>query len=148
MKILIVDDNHKHLAAALDLIREGHEVRTADSYETAIEILKEGGVEVLLTDMLMPAEAAGALGPSGYQYLGHEMTIGFILVLIAAQHKVRFAVMATDMNHHNHPMSAAIDWIKGDSFAIDSMSAWFTHARLRGDGAKDWSAMFSDIVFA
>ncbi|MGE5392626.1 MAG: hypothetical protein ACM3NH_02685 [Candidatus Saccharibacteria bacterium] len=143
MNILIIDDNPRHLAAASEFGE--HSVVTADSYETAMEILAQGNTDILLTDMLMPAEAF-TLGEKGMLFFGHEMPIGFVLVLVAARNGVKYAIMATDTNHHDHPMSAGVDRICNYVYSIGGMKAWFTHAMLRPDGAKDWKRMFDLIT--
>lgn len=152
MKILVVDDNPKHRKAAEVLAAE-HEVTTLDSYEPAIKLLQSGtDIDVLLSDLLMPAEEY-ALGGEGMNYLGHEIPIGFVLMLRAAQAGVKFAAVVTDTNHHCHPMSAAIDWINpaywsGDGetcMQINNTKTMVAHAPLK-DGVKDWATVLKMLL--
>ena len=149
MNILVVDDNHQHLIATSSL-SEKHHVTVTDSYERATEIINFGDVDVLLTDLLMPAEA-GKLGPTGMNYLGHEIPIGLVLAIRAAQTGIKYVAVVTDTNHHDHPMSAAVDWIsyqdqKGQShFFIEKTKTIVTHAPMK-DGVKDWDVVLAMLL--
>jgi CheY-like chemotaxis protein len=145
MKILVVDDSKKNLLSAQPLVVDGHTVMAVSSYEEAIELLKpQNEYDVLLTDMLMPAEPY-MLGIKGLSFLGHEIPIGFVLMLLAGLNGVKFAIMATDTNHHDHPMSASVDWLHTNPVRINGMLAWFTHAYLNADGSKDWKTLLERL---
>ncbi|MDA1169435.1 MAG: hypothetical protein O3A36_03800 [bacterium] len=148
MKILVVDDNKKHRESALDQLSTDHEVVTLDSYESAIEVLQRGcNIDVLLSDLLMPAEPY-CLGPQGLKLLGHEIPIGLVLMLRAAQVGIPLIAVITDANHHCHPMSAALDWIgpaywntNGNKLMkINTSTVLIAHAPLLDDGRKNWQA--------
>lgn len=147
MKVLVVDDKELHLQAAREQL-VNHNLLTTDSYEEAIELLAEGSdIEVLLSDLLMPAEPY-ALGTEGLKYLGHEMPIGLVLALRAALVRVKMVAVITDANHHSHPMSAALDWIgsaywasdKANVFNINGSRVLIAHAALDEHGRKNWQA--------
>lgn len=146
MKILVVDDNLKHLAAAEELRQAGHEIEILSDYVPALDRLKKGtDVEVLLTDRNMPAEDH-CLGPKGLQYLGHPLDIGFVLLIRAAQSGVKFGAMITDSNHHDDPMVAAIDWIYGQMpITICDMKVIIGHAPIK-NGAKDWLTTLEQLL--
>jgi CheY-like chemotaxis protein len=56
MKILLVDDEHGFLKAMGDLLRElGHDVLIAEDGKQAREHLEEQRVEVIISDVFMPA---------------------------------------------------------------------------------------------
>ena len=149
MRILVVDDAKKHRESALEQFGNEHKINAVDSYETAIAVLSssEHGIDILLTDLLMPAEPY-CLGKEGLKFLGHEIPIGFILMLRAAQIGVPQIVVLTDMNHHCHPMSAAVDWIapaywsseRNNIMQINQSRVLIAHAPLLDDGRKDWQA--------
>ena len=86
MRILVVDDAKKHRESALEQFGNEHKINAVDSYETAIAVLgsSEHSIDLLLIDLLMPAEPY-CLGREGLKFLGHEIPIGFILMLRAAQ---------------------------------------------------------------
>lgn len=154
LKILVVDDDQRHLAAAREQLGELHDLVTTDSYEEAIDLLKEDtDVEVLLSDLLMPAEPY-ALGPEGLKHLGHPIPIGLVLILRAARRGVKWLACITDANHHHHPMSAALDWInpaywdgsREQLVHIDSSRALIAHAPLDESGRKNWAAALAMVL--
>lgn len=60
-EILIVDDSEAQREALSALMRaRGHQVRTADSGESALELVRQQPPEVILMDVVMP-------GMNGYQ---------------------------------------------------------------------------------
>ena len=60
-EILIVDDSEAQREALSALMRaRGHQVRTADSGESALELVRQQPPEVILLDVVMP-------GMNGYQ---------------------------------------------------------------------------------
>ncbi|MDP3710113.1 MAG: hypothetical protein Q8R29_00090 [bacterium] len=64
--------------------------------------------DVVLTDLLVPASRK-AQGPEGKKFIGQEMPLGSIIALRALSAGVKMVAVVTDMNHHNHPASAAFD---------------------------------------
>ena len=146
MKILVVDDNKKHRQEAAKLPGD---VTIVYSYVDALNLLEPGcGFDVVLTDLLMPAEGA-VLGTKGLQHLGHEMPIGYAVLLRAGMVGVRNAAIVTDTNHHDHPASAAIDWLC-DSFTINRTVARVMHSPMREDPelgvVKDWAEVLRRLV--
>lgn len=141
LRILVVDDNPRHLEAARDQLGDKNELVCLDNYEEAIARLRsssstEKKFHILLSDLLMPAETP-TLGSKGMKFLGHEMPIGLILALRASMADVDGIVVITDTNHHNHPMSAAIDWVRG-IHRIGNSWALYDHAPMTDDRRKDW----------
>jgi len=147
LKVLVVDDSLKHLEAASEQLGGDHGLVTLESYEDAIKLLEPGtDIQVLLSDLLMPAEPY-CLGPQGLKFLGHEIPIGLVLAFRAAAAGVEWIAVITDANHHNHPMSAALDWVapaywhtEGTKFfRINAATVLIAHAPLGPDGRKDWA---------
>jgi len=64
--------------------------------------------DAVLTDLLVPASRQ-AQGPHGEQFVGKEMPLGTTIALLALMAGVKKVAVVTDMNHHNHPASAALD---------------------------------------
>ena len=138
MKILLVDDNVRHRRSGVrELTTLGHEVVAVSSYVEAHEIAHKESFDVALLDLLMPAEAM-TLGSEGLAHLGSEIGVGYVLALDLAQANVGAVVVATDTNHHNHPLSALVDWFSGKSLTVNGKPVRITHARLHEDGTKDW----------
>ena len=64
--------------------------------------------DIVLTDLLVPASRQ-AQGTEGQRFVGQEMPLGTIIALLALCAGVKKVAVVTDMNHHNHPASAAFD---------------------------------------
>lgn len=122
LRILVIDDSPIHRAAAEQQLAH-HQTMVVGSYDEAEELLMErydpaiiGGMvrpeyDVVLTDLLLPA-GTKRQGPTGQRFVGQEMPIGVFLALRACQHGVPLVGVLTDSNHHDHPASACIDWLK------------------------------------
>lgn len=155
-KVLVVDDDHRHLEAAREQLSDTYELNCLDSYEEAIKLLVRGhGFHALLSDLLMPAEPY-ALGGKGAQFIGQAVPIGLILALRAALVGVPRIVVITDASHHDHPMSAALDWLNpsyvlsgGQKILyINDSCVLVAHAPLLDDGRKDWASAFKTVLNA
>lgn len=64
--------------------------------------------DVVLTDLLVPA-SDNAQGPEGRRYVGQEMPMGGFIAFLAIKAGIKKIGVVTDLNHHNHPASAALD---------------------------------------
>jgi CheY-like chemotaxis protein len=82
--------------------------------------------DAVLCDLLMPA-GKDAQGTKGYEYVGKETLAGWSLALLAAKRGAKYAAVATDMNHHNHPGSAMLDRLDGHLFEIDGAKMLLTN---------------------
>ena len=134
LNILVVDDESNHRRSAEALLN-GHNLIVVGSYDDAKELLtpkvdydlahklKEQGLstseayekattrpnfDAVLTDLMMPASRS-AQGSEGMSLVGKQMPVGTFLILLALAAGVKNVAMVTDMNHHNHPASAALD---------------------------------------
>ncbi|MEK9157622.1 MAG: hypothetical protein AAB638_00350 [Patescibacteria group bacterium] len=70
--------------------------------------------DVVLTDLLVPA-SNNQQGREGYRFVGQEMPLGTVIAIRALAAGIKRVAIITDMNHHNHPASAAFDHLKGFS---------------------------------
>lgn len=119
MKILVIDDNATHRAAAEAQLGRGHSVTTAADYSVELQD-REGKplYEVVLTDLLLPANR-NQQGPNGYQYVGQEMPLGIFTALAAAQAGIKLVGLLTDSNHHDHPASASLDAFQRQTLKVN-----------------------------
>jgi CheY-like chemotaxis protein len=153
LRVLVVDDSRAHLAAAVEQLSADHEVTTTDSYEEALEKIRAETYDAVLSDLMMPAEPH-ALGTEGLKHLGHPVAIGFVVALCAARAGVQMVAVITDANHHNHPMSAALDflgpanWHHGGTppFQVNGARVIVAHAPLLLDGRKDWKTALAALA--
>ena len=90
----------------MDQLGSEHEVVTA-SYEEANALLQRESFDAALIDLLMPAPKLS--GCSTSPIIGQEMPMGPILAFLALKAGVQLVAVVTNMNHHNHPASAAFD---------------------------------------
>ena len=146
MKILLVDDSVKHRRAGKRQLEAlGHEVVALCDYTEAREEAKKGGFDVALIDLLMPAEPQTLGVEAVKEFVGTEIAIGFPMAISLAILGIGKIAVVTDTNHHNHPMSAAVDWFQG-KVQIAGASVIITHAYLNSDGAKDWEAALKSLT--
>lgn len=147
MKILLVDDSVRHRRAGKKQLEAlGHEVVAVSEYGEARKLAEKGGFDIALLDLLMPAETT-TLGPDARtEYVGREIAIGFPLLLSLAGLVGKIAV-ATDTNHHNHPMSAAVDWFLGDrKLVVNGAVVLIMHAPMIEDGIKNWGKVLERML--
>lgn len=82
--------------------------------------------DIVLLDLMMPASRA-AQGSKGIQFVGKEMPIGTFLILLALNAGVKNIGMVTDMSHHDHPASAALDPINRQVINIGETKIFATN---------------------
>ena len=147
MRILLLDDNLRHRrAGARQLEALGHEVVALCDYGEARERAKTEPFDVALIDLLMPAEPTMLGEEARKEFVGREIAIGFPLVLELSRLGIGKIAVATDTNHHNHPMSAVVDWFRGAALSVDGAKVAIMHAPMRDDGAKDWGKILAQII--
>lgn len=117
--------------------------------------------DVVLTDMLLPPSFEGSLRRQFWD-ADRLVPYGFVIALRAADVGVRFVALATDVNHHYDPMSAAIDRIELierepvghpkfylPNFTINGARVMFIHSPMRKSDqyqSKDWGWVFRDLT--
>jgi CheY-like chemotaxis protein len=145
MRVLLIDDKPKQRRAGTKQLQaDGHEVVAMSEYGEAKELAEKESFDVALIDLLMPAEAT-TLGTEGLKFFGQEMGIGFPLALALAHTNVGGVAVVTDTNHHNHPMSAMVDWFHRKTLNVNGKKVLILHAQLDADGNKDWSAALRNL---
>ena len=94
----------------------------------------------------MPAEAT-TLGPDAIQeHVGRDIGVGFPLALALTRLGIPHVAVATDTNHHQHPMSAIIDWFTDVPITINGAHVRFMHAPLCEDGSKNWGEILRRLT--
>lgn len=148
MKILLVDDSRKHREAGVaDLTALGHEVVALGNYSDVAKTIREQQFDVALLDLLMPSEPM-MLGGEGLSHLGEPFAVGYPLAVYLARKGIHHVAVATDANHHNHPASAMMDWLSGESVSVNGGSVTFMHAPMKQVGdkeVKDWPVVLRRI---
>ncbi|MBM3191210.1 MAG: response regulator [Chlamydiae bacterium] len=147
MKILLLDDSPKHRKAGVKQLQElGHEVVALCEYVEACKLASEQPFEVALLDLLMPAEQL-QLGPDARkEWLGREISVGFPMVLELSRLGIKKIAVATDTNHHSHPMSAIVDWFDGKVHSVNGAKVMIGHSPMQSDGTKDWGKLLASLL--
>lgn len=85
MHILFIDDEPEQISVAVDLVREVLEctVDVAPSVESAVAILQETPVDLVVTDIFIPlgATPGGPLGPRARKYKETVRHLGGLVLL-------------------------------------------------------------------
>ncbi len=124
MKILVVDDTREQLDAARAQL-QGHELMLVDSYDEAVHLFPGGKLskewtaddeessvfdssvfDVALLDLLMPVSDTAQV--AGDLFAGSLMAYGFPLLFRAVRAGIPMVGIITELNHHHHPMSEAL----------------------------------------
>lgn len=154
LDILVIEDTEKHQASALEQFKD-HELILARNYEEGRSALESGyHYNVLLTDLMMPKGSRETMGPEGMKYIFDLLPFGFPLAFLAAKRKVPYIGIVTDINHHNHPISAAIDPISGSYwgdgsehlYRVNESILGIFHAPFTDDGRKDWNKVLEVLL--
>jgi len=149
LDILVIEDTEKHQDSAREQFKD-HKLVLARNYEEGRSALESGyHYNVLLTDLMMPKGGRQTMGPEGMKYIFDLLPFGFPLAFLAAKIKVPYIGIVTDVNHHDHPISAAIDpisiagWHESASesrlYTINDSKLGIFQASFIEDGRKDWN---------
>ncbi len=146
MKILIVDDSLAQRRAGKVQLASTHDLTMVADYTDAVELARNTAFDVVLLDLLMPAEEK-TLGTEGLKFLGEEIPVGFPLAVKMALYNVPHIIVATDTGHHDHPASAIIDWFGShEPIKINDSMVYFIHAPLTTDRVKDWHTIVEKFI--
>ncbi len=147
LEILVIEDTKAHQESAQDQFKD-HHLTLARHYEEGKQFLRTTSYDILLTDLMMPKGSSGTMSSEGMKYIFDLLPYGFPLVLLAAKREVPYLAIVTDINHHDHPMSASLDPIGGPYwcdnqpeelvFRINKSRLGVFHAPFLDDGRKDW----------
>jgi CheY-like chemotaxis protein len=138
MKILLIDDSVQNRRAGKRQLEEaGHVVTALASYKEGRDLAKTEAFDAALIDLLMPAESFTLGTDAMEKFAGKEEGIGFPLMIELARLGIPQIALATDTNHHNHPLSAMIDWFASQAIKINNSIVKVFHAPMSG-GVKDW----------
>jgi CheY-like chemotaxis protein len=122
-KLLLFDDNQVHLRFGAKQLSEVFNVWTAANWDEAVRKLERVPFKYLLTDLLVPASMESQ-GTKGVEYVGKEMPLGPILILLGLSRGVTKFGLVSDMSHHNHPASAALDHLY-DYFSVEEETEFY-----------------------
>jgi CheY-like chemotaxis protein len=143
-RILVVEDNNEHRVAAERQLR-GHSVAIARNFDEAVRFLTTRKFDVVLTDLLMVKGSLDTMGKVGRTMVFTEMGYGFAVAWIAASRGVERIAVLSDANHHDHPMSYALDFFDDKPFTMGHARVIFSNHCLK-DGVKDWAKFLKQLT--
>lgn len=143
LQVLVIDDSQHHCAAARSQLATEYNLMVVSTYQQALEALQKSW-DVVLTDLMMPASAE-TLGTDALQkYAGQETPLGFVLAFLAAKSGTKHVAVVTDLNHHAHPISAALDRLQ-DRFTVNGATVMFFNNAMTAEG-KDWKRVLETLL--
>lgn len=147
MRVLLVDDNLRHRRAGMRQLETlGHEVIALCDYGEARERARTETFDAALIDLLMPAEPT-TLGPEARkEFVGREIAVGFPLAFELTGLGIKGVAVATDTGHHDHPMSAIVDWFDGKEMSANGARVLIMHAPMCQNGTKDWGKVLAMLL--
>lgn len=128
MRILVIDDKNLNIGSARDfLLPLGHDVVICKSYFSAVQFLTTQQFDVVLTDIMMPANCDGLNGEAQWALFGTgsyitdretapkpgtpEVPYGFTLGILAAMRGAKYVGFVSNTDHHADPLSWSLDQI-------------------------------------
>ncbi len=159
LDILVVEDTEKNQDSAREQFRD-HTITIAKNYEEGKKCLETASIQrryhILLTDLMMPKGGSETMGSEGMKYIFDLLPFGFPLAFHAAKIRIPYIAIVTDINHHNHPISAAIDPISGaywresgselSLYKVNDSKLGIFHAPFTEDGRKDWQKVLEVLL--
>lgn len=159
LSTLIIEDTELHQQSAINQLFQRKEPYViAKNYEQGKQFLTgiEKPFNIVLTDLMMPKGGRDTMSPTGMEYIFDQLPYGFPLALLAAKQNVPYIAIVTDINHHDHPMSACIDnlssayWsdhtAQSSLYKINNSVLGIFHAPFLQNGAKDWMKVIDTLL--
>lgn len=137
--ILVVDDNHNNLTAAREQFAEQNLLITTNSYLSALKLISEFRFDVVMTDLMMPAERENQSPESIKKHVGQEMPMGCFVAAKALAIRAPSICVVSDTGHHAHPAGHVAEMLAAGPIS------WFCGVRCKftktkkGHPAKDWA---------
>lgn len=136
-KVLIIDDKKENLARAMYLL-PGQQILPVDSFEMAMNMMKGGGFDAVLTDLHMPPDK-GYVAVSLDSYpLGADEPVGMSVVFEATRLGMPVAVV-TDANHH-------LSWFTAMFSRMDGATVNGQKVIFRNDSSKRWDEALAVLM--
>ena len=154
LDILVTEDTEKHQESARENFKD-HNLAIARNYEEGARLLQSTPpYHVLLTDLMMPKGGTETMGTEGMKYIFDLLPFGFPLAFLAVKRGIQYIGIVTDVNHHDHPISAAIDpissayWRDSDSYIykVNDSKLGIFHAPFTDDNRKDWQKVLGVLL--
>lgn len=155
LDILVIEDTQSHQESAREQFKK-HNLALAKNYLEGRKLIESNDYNVVLTDLMMPYGGRETMGPEGMKYIFDLSPFGFPLALLAAKRGVHYIAVVTDISHHSHPLSAAIDSITEVRYKISAHSESSSydhfsnlkifHAPFTEDHKKNWNRVLEILL--
>jgi CheY-like chemotaxis protein len=136
-KVLIIDDKKENLARAMYLL-PGQQILPVDSFEMAMNMMKDGGFDAVLTDLHMPPDKGYTAVSLDSYPLGADEPVGMSVVFEATRLGMPVAVV-TDANHH-------LSWFTAMFGGMDGATVNRQKVIFRNDSSKRWDVALADLM--
>jgi CheY-like chemotaxis protein len=120
LEILVVEDNALHQEAARALLAE-HNVTIVGTFDDAADRIygpsalaierganPKGSYDVIITDLFFPQGRGDMMADKNMAK--EEMPFGYAVAMMAMKEGVEYIAIASDANHHSHPMAYTLDF--------------------------------------
>lgn len=136
-KVLIVDDKKENLNRAIHLL-PGQQILPVNSFEMAMNMMKGGGFDAVLTDLYMPPDKGYSTINLDKYPLGATEPVGMSIVFEATRLGIPVAVV-TDANHH-------YSWFTAMFGTISEVNVNGHKVVFRNDSNKRWDLALAALV--
>jgi CheY-like chemotaxis protein len=141
--VLVIENSQCHVEAAKKQLSTDYDLTVVTNYQQALKAVQQP-YDAVLTDLMLPASSE-TLGTEAIEkYVGQEMPLGFVLVFLASAAGTKRIGVVTDLNHHAHPVSAALDHLR-KPHTINGATVIFANTAMTSDG-KDWRQVLESLL--
>ena len=140
LRVMVVDDKDGNRASAQRQLGATNTVSVFGSYVDLLTAIQsqEPAPDLILSDMIMPAEEFCLTSQALSKYMGSEFPAGIFVAMAAARRGVPRVIIQTDAGHHDHPALAMVDFMGwGEEFTINKTKVSVVQAETV-NGIKDW----------
>lgn len=142
-RVLVIEDSARHVEAAKKQLSADFNLTVVANYQQALTAVQQP-YDAVLTDLMLPASSETLGTEAIAKFAGQEMPLGFVLVFLAAAAGTKRIGVVTDLNHHAHPVSAALDWLR-KPYTVNGATVVFSNTAVTSDG-KDWRQVLETLL--
>ncbi len=139
--VWVVDDTAENRRSALAKYGAKNEVKLFANYGAMLKALADPENQrptLLPTDLMMPVEEFTLSPEATNSHKGAEFPAGMFIAKRALIKEVPRISLQTDTNHHDHPASAALDFLQREGAIQIGSRAITPHSARIIDEVKDW----------
>lgn len=142
-RVLVIEDSARHVEAARKQLSADFNLTIVTNYHQALQAVQQP-YDAVLTDLMLPASTEQLSKEAVEQHVGLEMPLGFVLVFLAAAAGTKRIGVVTDLSHHAHPVSAALDHLR-KPYTVNGAMVVFSNTAITSEG-KDWRQVLESLL--